>query len=129
MQSKNPENPAEEEVIRSRQEEIFPLEKSNKVADLEFFSPAEEELFESDQNFIKQFKQRRLELGLRQTGVGLSLGSLYGDDYTLPQQSLSWKIISSLPVIYSSLNQSFKCGWRKHEVIRIYSKIRCSLKI
>jgi len=65
-QSENPVNPAEEQVmIRSLQEE------SNQNADLAF-----------DKNFAEQFKQRRQQLGLSQTAVGLALGTLYGNVYS-----------------------------------------------
>jgi len=77
-----PENQAEEEVIKSLQEESCLLNKKSKPnKDLDLISPAKEELSESDKTFAKQFKQRRMKLGLSQAEVGLSLGSLYGIFY------------------------------------------------
>jgi len=80
-QSKNLDDPAKEQ-IRSLQEEISPLKKSNPNSDLTFISSAKEELSESDRNFVHQFKQRRKQLGFTQMEVGFALGSLYGNYYT-----------------------------------------------
>jgi len=78
-----PENPAEDEVLRSLQEEDSTLHKESKQNDyLHFISPAKEELSESDKTFAKQFKERRMKLGLTQTDIGLTLGELYGNSYT-----------------------------------------------
>jgi len=83
-QSKNPENPAEEEVVGIPQEEVSPLNKKSKPnTNPAFISQTEEELSVSEKSFVEQFKQRRMQLGLTQADVGLALGSLYGNTYNL----------------------------------------------
>jgi len=84
-QSKKPENPAEEQVIRSpRAEEVYSINKiSDPNENQDFLAPIkEEQLSESDKIFVEQFKQRRKKLGFTQMEVGLALGSLYGNRYT-----------------------------------------------